>query len=142
MKSKILSTGSNNLTVDAVLLVLRVVIGLSFAYYGSFKIQNPMHWMGEESTFPGIIQALAAISEFCGGIALIAGFLTRVASFGIACTMIVATYMHLVVNGDPFVNFTGGGSYDHALQMLVVAVLFLLVGPGRFSVDRLVFGKY
>jgi putative oxidoreductase len=33
--------------------------------------------MGKESSIPGIFQALAAISEFGGGIALISGFLTR-----------------------------------------------------------------
>jgi putative oxidoreductase len=55
--------------------------------------------------------------------------------------MAVATYVHLVMNGDPFVSFTGGGSYDHALLFLAISLMLFVLGPGRFSIDRLVFGK-
>jgi putative oxidoreductase len=141
MKFKILAVTQHNISTDSMLVLIRVVTGISFAFYGSFKITNPLHWMGEESIFHAFFQLLAAISEFCGGIALVIGVLTPVASFGLTCTMAVATYVHLVMNGDPFVNFTGGGSYDHSLQLLVIAVMLLILGPGRFSADRLLFGK-
>lgn len=131
----------HSVPVDAMLFFLRIVAGMSFAFYGSFKIAHPFSWMGPESGFPGFFQLLAAISEFCGGIAWVIGFLTPLASFGIFCTMSVATFMHLFINGDPFVNFSGGVSYDHALLFMVIALMFLVVGPGRFSTDRLVFGK-
>lgn len=51
--------------------------------------------------------------------------------------MAVAVYMHLVVMEDPFLNMTGGRSYEPALVSFGIAVLFLASGPGRFFLDRL-----
>lgn len=42
---------------------------------------------------------------------------------------------------DPFVALQGGRSYELASVYLCVAVLLLLAGPGRFSVDRVAFGE-
>src|SRR5687767_250152 len=87
--------------VSAGLLVLRVVAGLAFMFHGYGKIQNPFGWMGPNATIPGIFQALAAISEFGGGLAWILGLVTPLASFGLACTMTVAVWTHAVVMHDP-----------------------------------------
>ena len=95
--------------------------------------------MGPEAPTPGILQAFAALSEFVGGLAWIIGALTPLFSLGILCTMAVATHMLAIVRGHPFVGHDG--SYEMALVYLSVALLFLLVGPGRLSVDAIVFGK-
>lgn len=137
---RIFAIRSQRIDLDLTLLLIRLVCGYAFILIGWGKIQNPMGWMGEASGFPGIFQALAAISEFIGGIALVLGFLTRLAAFGLACTMLVAIYMHKVIMGDPFVNLTGGSSYQPAMLYLLLALLLLVAGPGRFSVDRLLFG--
>src|SRR5688572_20371572 len=99
--------------VSAGLLILRLVAGLAFMFHGWGKIKNPTGWMGENATIPGVFQALAAISEFGGGLAWILGALTPLASFGIVCTMAVAVYMHAFVFEDPFVaKGPGKGSYE------------------------------
>jgi len=126
--------------VDLVLLLIRLVCGYAFVLHGWGKIQNPLHWMGNESSVPAIFQALAAVSEFGGGFALIAGFLTRLGAFGIGCTMAVAIYMHRFVLGDPFVNLSDGSSYEPAFVYLLIALLLVISGPGRFSLDRRIFG--
>ncbi len=126
--------------VDLVLLLIRLVCGYAFVLHGWGKIHNPLHWMGNESSVPAIFQALAAVSEFGGGIALIAGFLTRLGAFGIGCTMAVAVYMHRFVLGDPFVNLSGGSSYEPASVFLLIALLLVISGPGRFSLDQRIFG--
>ena len=127
---------------DLSLLVLRVVCGIAFMFHGWGKIQNPFDWMGEYAFAPGIFQALAALSEFGGGLAWILGALTPLASCGIACTMVVAVYFHAIKNGDPFVSSSAGGmSYEPAAVFLCIALVLLALGPGRISVDRVLFGR-
>lgn len=114
------------------LLLLRVVAGSAMASHGWNKIQNPFHWMDKApSPPPAFLQFLAALSEFGGGIALVLGALTVVASMGIAFTMVEAVRMH-VAGGDPFQK------WELALLYFAIAVLFICVGPGRISVDAAV----
>lgn len=128
-------------SASLVLLILRVIAGTAFMHHGWQKIQNPLGWMGPQSSIPGFLQLLAAVSEFGGGICWVLGLLTPLASFGIASTMTVAVYFHSIVRKDPFVNLTGGPSYELASVFLGVALLFLVLGPGKFSLDRLIFGE-
>lgn len=123
------------------LLLLRLVMGAAFVLHGWSKIQNPLGWMGPEATMPGILQALAAISEFGGGSALIVGLLTRLASLGITSVMVVAlATVHLRL-GHPFVGTSDGPSFELPAVYLVCAIMFLLLGPGKLSLDALLFGK-
>lgn len=119
------------------LLALRVVAGIAFMFHGWMKVQNPTGWMGEDAPFPAFLLVLATISEFGGGLAWILGLLTPLASFGILCTMTVAASTH-IMRGDPFVG--SGGSFELPLVYLSVALLLLLAGPGRYSLDRTIFG--
>ncbi len=127
--------------VSLALLVLRIVMGVAFIIHGWGKIQTPFSWMPEQAGIPGFLQLLAAVSEFGGGIALLIGLLTRVAMSGLAFTMLVAVYMHAIVMKDPFVNMQGGSSYELALVYLASAVLFLIAGPGKLSLDHKIFNK-
>lgn len=127
--------------VSAGLLILRLVVGLAFVFHGYGKIQNPFGWMGPNAAVPAVFQALAAVSEFGGGMAWILGLLTPFASFGLSCTMTVAVWTHVFVLHDPFVAMKGGRSYELAAAYLCVAILLLLAGPGRFSLDRVIFGE-
>lgn len=123
---------------DLTLLLIRVVVGIAFILHGWGKIQSPFSWM-HESSIPGILQALGAIAEFGGGIALILGVVSNLAAFGIFCTMIVAAIYHGVVRGDPFMG-KGGPSYELAVAYLMISLLLMVMGPGRFSLDRKIFG--
>lgn len=125
---------------SAALLFLRLVVGIAFLYHGSGKIQAPFAWMPAEAGVPGILQGLAALSEFGGGLALILGLLTPLACLGLAFTMGVAVCMHAFVMHDPFVNMTGGSSFEPALGYFAIALMFMSVGPGKFSADAKLFG--
>lgn len=121
--------------VSVALLLVRLVMGIALVMHGWGKIQTPMSWMGPDAPVPGFLQFLAALSEFGGGIALLLGLLTSVAMLGLFCTMAVAVHMHAVIKGDPFV-----GGYELALVYLILAVMFMLTGPGAFALDVKVFG--
>lgn len=141
MKSKLFATYHFAKPVDIAFLLIRLVVGIAFMIHGYGKIQNPLAWMGPDSTIPGFLQGLAALSEFGGGLALVLGLLTSLACFGITCTMIAAVYLHAVVMKDPFVNTQGGGSYELGLVFLVISILFMVAGPGRYSLDKKIFGN-
>ena len=121
------------------LLLLRLAMGVAFVFHGWPKIQNPLGWMGTEATMPAILQALAAISEFGGGMALIVGLLTRLASLGIIGVMVVALATVHLPMGHPFVGKPGGPSFELPAVYLACAVVFLLLGPGRLSLGALLF---
>lgn len=126
---------------SAGLLILRLVVGLAFVFHGYDKIKNPFGWMPGDS-IPGVFQALAAISEFGGGMAWMLGLLTPLASFGLLCTMAIAVRLVAFVMQSPFVAKKPDDiSYELASVYLCVALLLLFAGPGRFSVDRLIFGE-
>src|SRR3954463_3817242 len=123
------------------MLVLRLVVGAAFLFHGWPKVQNATTWMngfGPQAPHP-YLQAAAAVAEFGGGISLILGFLTPLFAFLIACTMAVAAGMVHIPKGDPFVNAQGGPSFELAAAYFAVAVALLLVGPGQFSLDYLLF---
>lgn len=126
---------------DISLLLMRFVCGLAFTLHGWGKIQHPFTWMGTDSFAPPLFQALAAISEFGGGLAWILGLLTPLASLGVLSTMAVATWFHAIKRGDPFVSSTGEPAFEPAAIYLCIAVVLIALGPGRFALDRLVFGK-
>lgn len=135
------SVPQHALFTDVALLILRVVAGLAFMFHGWGKIQNPFGWMGEDAFAPGFLQALAALSEFGGGLAWILGLVVPLASLGILCTMAVAAFLHAVMLGDPFVaSGPGQGSYELASVYFCMALLFIATGPGRISLDRKLFG--
>jgi putative oxidoreductase len=123
------------------LLIIRVIVGAALMFHGWGKIQKPFSWMPPEAPIPGFLQALAALSEFGGGLALIIGLLTPLAAFGIACTMAFATFGHHMRQGDPFVATSGGPSYELAAVYLGAALLMILAGPGKISLDALLFGR-
>jgi putative oxidoreductase len=124
------------------LLLLRLVVGAAFVIHGWPKIQNAFHWMDAMGGqgMPSVLQALAALAEVGGGIALIVGLLTPLAALGIAGTMSVAIGMVHLRAGHPFVA-VGRPSYELAAVYLAAAILLLLVGPGRLSLDALLFGS-
>ncbi len=142
MIKKIFSVQEHSAQVSVSLLIMRVIIGAAFMFHGWSKIQNPAGWLpeGGPMSISPFFQTLAAISEFCGGAAMILGFLNPLANFGIGVTMSTATYFQMIVRKDPFVSMTGGPSFELALVFLGFAVMLIMIGPGKLSIDRLIFG--
>ncbi len=122
------------------LLLLRLVFGLALMFHGFPKIQHATSWMGPGAPVPGFFQFLAAFSEFFGGLAFITGLLTPIAALGVAATMLTALITVHFKHGDPFVTLHGE-SFESPLEYLTLAVMLILTGPGRLSLDALLFGR-
>lgn len=78
---------------------------------------------------------IGGLIEILAGIAVLLGFLWIVASwilviFGIGVTLIAKTKFK-----KPFLTLTQSG-YDFELFYLASAILFVLTGPGIFSLDH------
>lgn len=88
---------------------------------------------GVFAMFPATLAWLGAFSEGVGGLALILGFQTRLFSFLIGCTMLVAA----------FVQHAGHDLWQQlpAIGFLWVAIYSLILGGGRFSLDYLIAQK-
>ncbi len=123
------------------LLILRLVFGSALMIHGWPKIQHPFSWMDKMPNHPpGFLQALAALSEFGGGLALILGLLTPLAALGVICTMSVAILV--AHKGQPWISIEPGvRPFELASLYLTVALALLVAGPGVYSLDAKLFGR-
>jgi putative oxidoreductase len=124
------------------LLIIRLVFGAGIMLHGWQKLHMdgaPFQWMGPNGP-PAFLQGLSVLAEFGGGIAIMLGLLTPLASFGLTCNMLVAIFMVHVAHGDPFVGSRQHpGSFEPAADYLAVAICLLIAGPGCLSLDALIF---
>ena len=123
----------NSLAGDVGLLILRVFAGLSLAAaHGLGKLPPSPEFMSgvERLGFPGEAAWLSGVVEVFGGLALAAGLATRPVAFLIACNVSVAGFLRHAP--DPY------GRKELAFLFLAVAIMFMLVGAGRFSLDRVI----
>ena len=107
---------ANDKRLSTSLLILRVVFGVAMAIHGWPKFQNLTTWMGPDAPVPAVLQALAAIAEFLGGIAIALGALTPIAAFGNACTLLVAAAVTSALPNtcEPFVGAVRSVEGEHA----------------------------
>lgn len=136
---------------DAVLTLMRLVLGVVFFAHGSQKMLGWFGGYGFTGTMgfftsalhlPAPIAILPIAAEFFGSIGLILGLLTRIAAFGIAMDMLVAVFMVHLQFGF-FANWAGnqkGEGIEYHLLAIVLAIALMIRGGGAFSVDRALSG--
>lgn len=121
--------------VDAGLLLLRVFTGLALAFaHGVNKLPPTDRFVAGvvEMGFPAplLFAWASGITEFAGGILLALGLLTRPAALLIVVNMLVAAFIRQA--GDPFKE------RELAYMFLAAALLYLVAGPGRLSLDAVI----
>lgn len=129
------------------LTVLRITLGLVMLPHGLQKTAGMFGGHGFAATMdgfvgmgiPAVLAFLAIAAESAGALALIAGFTTRIAAFGIGVTMAVAGLMHRA--SGFFMNWSGtqsGEGYEFHLLAIGIAIALMIGGAGRWSLDRFV----
>ncbi len=85
------------------------------------------------AAFPAFFAWMGAFSEGVGGILLLLGLQTRIASFLLMCTMLVALFMQQWHQGI--------WNMLPAMGFLWIALFYLILGSGRFGIDFLITKK-
>jgi len=125
---------------DLGLLVLRVGLGSMFIYHGLTKLLGgPAFWaqLGMATGTLGIHFLpvfwgfMAAVAEGIGGLLLLMGLLSRPACLLMFINMVVAASFHLG-KGD------GLGIASHAIEVGIVFLSLVLIGPGKYSLDEVI----
>ena len=135
---KILSVGQNSTSIEIALLIARVGIGALMLTHGLPKMA--MLFSGEPLQFPPIMGmsavmslSLTVLAEVFCSVLLITGLATRLVSIPLIITMLVA--LILVHGADPIAK------QEPALHYLIVYVVLLFAGSGKYSLDYLLQGK-
>lgn len=123
------------------LTALRFGVGAILAVHGWLKATDFASWVGMVDQLgipaPELFAALGMAAELGGGIALMLGLLTPIATAMILTNMLVAIFVVHWENG----LLTENGGYEFPLALGLVSLFFLLRGPGPISVDHALFGR-
>jgi putative oxidoreductase len=135
---------------SALLTLLRVTLGVvmlphglqkTFGWFGGYGFTGTMGFFGSIG-IPAFLGFLAIAAESAGALALIAGVTTRIAAFGLIVNMLVAASMHRA-NGF-FMNWSGqqkGEGIEYHILYIAMAVVIVIAGAGRWSIDRAITAK-
>jgi putative oxidoreductase len=109
-----------------------------FGWFGGYGFTGTLGLLTQQLGIPTVFALLAITAEFLGAIGLLTGALSRVAAFGVACVMIVATLKVQLQNGL-FMNWTGqqaGEGFEFDVLATGLALIVMLYGGGAWSLDR------
>ncbi len=124
--------------IDLALFVLRLWFGLEMAF--AHGLGKMVKIFNGDFQFPDAIGIgstasliLAGSAEFFGGLLIAFGFFTRLATIPYLITMLVAAFLVHAAAGDEW------GKIANPLHYAIAAIVILIAGPGRYSLDHRLF---
>ena len=131
---KILRVNEATPTTHVALLIARIGIAGLMLTHGIPKLislfsEGPVQFMPVMGMSAEFSLALAVFAEVFCSVLLLVGFATRLAVIPLITTMLVALF--LVHSADPFAK------QEPALHYLLVYIVLLLAGSGKYSLDYL-----
>lgn len=124
--------------LDTGLLLIRLVIGLTFAghgaqklfgWFGGYGLKGTGGWLDSIGVKPGVAMAfVAGFTELVGGLMFAAGVGIWASSILLAFTMLVAI---LKVHGQNGYWVTQNG-FEYNLTLIAVVIGVALIGPGAY----------
>lgn len=130
--------------VDAALLIARIALALPFIFHGAQIAFGAFGGPGlagfvqaSGGKLPMPVAVLVGYGEFLGGLGILLGVLSRIASIGELLIMLGAIFIVHLKNGY---DGTKGG-FEHPLTLLLLALIVVVAGPGRFALGKLVLPK-
>ena len=141
------SVRSEPLPADLALAAARVALAWIFIYYGAKKLFGAFNGAGIHGTAlyfsnvahlhpGGFFAVIGGLIEFGGGIAMALGFCARLAGLGLFGDMVMA--MITVTWSTGIASVSSPPGYQVNLALAVLALIIVLLGAGRFSMDALI----
>ena len=142
---KKLFVGSNDSLKNWGILILRIAIGTVMFAHGSQKVLGlfggkglsvTVDMMGKMAGIPPFFVYLSAFTEFLGGMGLFMGALTRFFGIAVFINMLVAVLVVHLKSG-----FFAPMGFEYPGTLAFMATAITIMGPGRFSLDHLLFSS-
>jgi putative oxidoreductase len=141
------STRIAALPADLALIAVRTALAWIFIWYGAGKLFGSFNGPGIHQTAVfmsntahlrpgGFFAVLGGVIEFGGAIAVALGVASRLAGLALFGDMVMAMITVTWVNGINSEKLPAG--YELNLALCVLALVVVLLGAGRFSIDALI----
>lgn len=120
------------------IFLLRVSFGVMLFAHGfilkylTFTLPGTAQFF-ESLGYPGFFAYVVFAAETLGGLALIAGFQTRLVAFATIPLLIGAAQVHI---GNGWVFSGQGGGWEYPVYLVVLAIAQGLLGGGAFAVSK------
>jgi putative oxidoreductase len=145
---KLLATNSNNWTA----LFARVALGITIfphgaqkllGWFGGYGYSGTMGFLTTQAHLPWILAFLVIMIESIGALALIFGFGTRIAAFGMLANFVGILFTTHLNNGF-FMNWYSqankGEGIEYFILVFGLAIVSIIAGGGKASIDAVLTG--
>jgi putative oxidoreductase len=141
LASTLFGTEPSALGTDIATLAMRIALVWIFIYYGAGKLFGAFNGLGIHGTAlyfsntahlhpGGLFAVVGGVIEFGGGIAMAFGFAVRLAGIALFGDMVMAM---ITVTWSTGLDSAPG--YQVNLALCVLALVMVVFGAGRFSLD-------